>query len=48
MSGCLCDRACKCVYAYVFVSNGGGGGGEFAKGEMGLVQVELWSLVWKQ
>ena len=47
MSGCLCDCACKCVYAYVFVSNGGGGG-EFAKGEMGLVQVELWSLVWKQ
>ena len=46
MSECLCERACKCVYAYVFVSNTGGG--EFAKGEMGLVQVELWSLVWKQ
>ena len=45
MSECLCERACKCVYAYVFVSNTGG---EFAKGEMGLVQVELWSLVWKQ
>ena len=46
MSECLCERACKCVCADVLGSNTGGGG--FAKGEMGLVQVELWSLVWKQ
>ena len=35
MSGCLCERVCKCVYAYVFVSKGRGGGG-FAKREMGF------------
>ena len=33
MSGCLCERVCKCVYAYVFVSKGGG---QFAKREMGF------------